>query len=83
MDRLAMRTEALPRSPALRVLASGSAGNCAVLSTPAGLTLIDIGLSPRRTLRLLRDASRTRRSEDQHDNEDQQTTFGIDTIFLY
>jgi len=51
-----MRTEALPRSPALRVLASGSAGNCAVLSTPAGLTLIDIGLSPRRTLRLLRDA---------------------------
>lgn len=53
MDRLATRTEAVPRTPALRVLASGSAGNCSVLATPDGFTLIDIGLSPRRTFRLL------------------------------
>lgn len=45
------------RGLALRVLASGSAGNCSVLvhDTPDGsrVTLIDLGLSPRRTRRLL------------------------------
>lgn len=42
---------------ALRVLASGSSGNCSVLALRRGsvvrLVLIDLGLSPRRTLKLL------------------------------
>ncbi|MEO0512140.1 MAG: MBL fold metallo-hydrolase [Planctomycetota bacterium] len=46
-----------PGLPRLRVLASGSQGNCTVLAsgTPGleRLTLIDAGLSPRRTRRLL------------------------------
>ncbi len=41
----------------LKVLASGSAGNCALLTVGAGVTtraiLLDCGLSPRRTRRLL------------------------------
>ncbi len=44
---------------AMCVLASGSAGNCTVLAYGTGrerrLCMIDAGLSPRRTLRLLRD----------------------------
>lgn len=46
--------------PRLRVLASGSQGNCTVLATGRPglerLTLIDAGLSPRRTRRLLADS---------------------------
>jgi phosphoribosyl 1,2-cyclic phosphodiesterase len=49
--------------PALRVLASGSAGNCSVLEAgPAGdrrLCLIDAGLSPRKTRRLLEEMGRS------------------------
>lgn len=36
-------------SPSLRVLASGSSGNCSILRTPNSTILIDAGLSPRRT----------------------------------
>lgn len=58
-----------PRTPAMRVLASGSSGNCTLLVLrppatgfgsvdprpgPACASLIDAGLSPRRTLGLLR-----------------------------
>lgn len=43
------------RRPELRVLASGSAGNCSVLRTAGATLLIDAGLSPRRTRRLLED----------------------------
>ncbi len=49
----------LPDGPALCVLASGSAGNCSVLLLGDGVTqrrracLIDLGLSPRKTWRLL------------------------------
>lgn len=35
--------------PALRVLASGSSGNCSILRTARSTILIDAGLSPRRT----------------------------------
>ncbi|MEO1007941.1 MAG: MBL fold metallo-hydrolase [Planctomycetota bacterium] len=46
-----------PSYPRLRVLASGSGGNCSVLHAGAGgPVLIDAGLSPRRTGRLLADA---------------------------
>jgi phosphoribosyl 1,2-cyclic phosphodiesterase len=55
MPPTATRTDAHSRPPALRILASGSAGNCALLRTGAGYSLIDIGLSPRRTMRLLRE----------------------------
>lgn len=41
--------------PSLRVLASGSAGNCSILQTPHTKILIDAGLSPRRTRGLLED----------------------------
>jgi len=49
--------------PRLRVLASGSGGNCSVLDLPGHepgsrrIVLIDAGLSPRRTLRLLGEQS--------------------------
>ncbi|VAX40935.1 hypothetical protein MNBD_PLANCTO03-1444 [hydrothermal vent metagenome] len=38
-----------PTPPSLRVLASGSAGNCSILRTTNSTILIDAGLSPRRT----------------------------------
>src|SRR5438105_4388328 len=38
----------------LCILASGSAGNCAVLRTPAGVVLIDAGLGPRVTAQRMR-----------------------------
>ncbi len=41
--------------PALRVLASGSGGNCSILQSPHTKILIDAGLSPRRTRGLLAD----------------------------
>lgn len=45
----------------LRVLASGSAGNCSLLTIGAGVTtraiLLDCGLSPRRTRRLLAESN--------------------------
>ncbi|MFG0284220.1 MAG: MBL fold metallo-hydrolase [Phycisphaerales bacterium JB039] len=45
------------RCPALCVLASGSAGNCSIVHSPgAGVWLIDLGLSPRRTRRALQAA---------------------------
>ncbi|MEO1717287.1 MAG: MBL fold metallo-hydrolase [Planctomycetota bacterium] len=44
----------------LKVLASGSAGNCSLLTVGTGITtraiLLDCGLSPRRTRRLLAEA---------------------------
>lgn len=51
-------------SAAIRVLGSGSAGNCSVIcrTAPDGrrrALLIDAGLSPRRTLRLLRESDLT------------------------
>lgn len=50
-------------APALRVLASGSSGNCSVLeSGPPGnrrLCLIDAGLSPRKTRKALEDIGRS------------------------
>ncbi|MFM9994970.1 MAG: MBL fold metallo-hydrolase [Phycisphaerales bacterium] len=51
-------------SAAIRVLGSGSAGNCSVVCRTAGdgerrAVLIDAGLSPRRTLRLLRESGLT------------------------
>ncbi len=56
-----LTTPADDANPRLCVLASGSSGNCSVLITPKhpgsplarGVTLIDCGLSPRRTFRLL------------------------------
>jgi len=36
-------------SISLRILASGSAGNCSIVRTPAGVIMIDAGLSPRAT----------------------------------
>jgi len=46
-----------PPAARLRVLASGSSGNCSLLALPKGIRrrvcLIDAGLSPRRTLELL------------------------------
>jgi phosphoribosyl 1,2-cyclic phosphodiesterase len=49
--------EHVEHGAALCVLASGSSGNCSVLITKRGsirrVTLIDLGLSPRRTFRLL------------------------------
>jgi phosphoribosyl 1,2-cyclic phosphodiesterase len=51
--------ESPPPTPALCVLASGSSGNCSVLIYRLGDTtraaLIDLGLSPRRTFKLLAD----------------------------
>ncbi len=38
-----------PHPPSLRVLASGSSGNCSILRSPDTKILIDAGLSPRRT----------------------------------
>jgi len=53
MDAPLWRTEANWRGSSLRVLASGSSGNCSILRTLEGCALIDLGLSPRRTRRLL------------------------------
>ena len=46
-------------SAAIRVLASGSAGNCTILRTGSATLLIDAGLSPRRTRTLLAESGLT------------------------
>ncbi|HZW10919.1 MAG TPA: MBL fold metallo-hydrolase [Phycisphaerales bacterium] len=46
-------------APRLRVLASGSAGNCTVLRAGGHTVLIDAGLSPRRTAELLAECGLT------------------------
>lgn len=57
MDATMYEPPVLPEGAALCVLASGSAGNCSVLLLGEGNTrracLIDLGLSPRKTWRLL------------------------------
>lgn len=53
MDDIASRESAEGTGARLCVLASGSSGNCTVLSLATGLVLIDAGLSPRRTGKML------------------------------
>lgn len=59
-DTTANPTEASPPAASLCILASGSAGNCTVLLLPVcgqqRVILIDAGISPRRTRRLLAEA---------------------------